>query len=173
MKYTITKEQRHLYETTGAIEFEDFFTEEEIALLYQKISRILTERKKVALLNTPSFAYTRDISRENEEIKQVIFSNKVLHLALQLSFAQEIRFGYDQLYVVPDDKEMLFSPLSLTERSSVSSLVCAMMIALESNEESSEVSSLLPQKREMLSFFIQKRPGRLKILFFKNKNFFL
>ena len=133
MKFSLTADQKCFFEKQQFIEFEGLISESQLAIL-QRCKGI-----------------GRDISRENMEMQKIVRSSLFAKIAKELCGERVLRLGFDELYELP-----LTLPCSMTlfERSSIAPLVCAVMIAIEGDEDA--LATTPPQEGQFDPFPMKK-----------------
>jgi len=117
MKYQISANQRHFFDTNHWIEFEELITKTDQEKLLKAIQK---------------HASCKDLCRDIAEVRDVLFAPKFSAIAGLLCQKTPLRYGFDELYC-ESSHTLAFSCLS-NERA-VSGLELAMMLCLEGSSE--------------------------------------
>lgn len=137
MKYAITKEQRFFFDTHHFIEFEELLSERDRELILKGVEKTL-QSSVDKLSQNDILLRGRDLTRAQPDLRKILFVPRLGYMALELSMAKKLRFGFDQLYcgpkgIAPNVK--IFSRLE--DASCIRGLSCALMICLKGEVEES------------------------------------
>lgn len=179
MKFAIVKEHRDFFQKKGWIEFEDFFSLDQINLLNQSIDQALSDRLSLPIerLNhqssEPLFLHGRDLWRFNDRLKKFTVQPRLGEIASELIERKPLRLGYDQFFpslyqtkFPKNEGEKVYSTFiqqtaSLEAVSSLQGIACGLMISL--GGKAGAEPSLIPEVEGMDVFSAQ--PGHA--LFFQ------
>lgn len=147
MKFAIAKEHRDFFQKNGWIEFEEFFSSNQIAQLNQAIDQTLSSRLKIPVNQLPrqtaegAFLQGRDLWRANQELGKFVAQPRLAEIASELIEKKPLRLGYDQFfppihqvkYQNPTDhiySTFIDQTASLEALSSLEGLACGLIIPL-------------------------------------------
>lgn len=146
MKIAIANEHKEFFRKHGWIEFNDFFTQDQIFLCNKHIKDSLVSRLKTipeAISQKSScelFSAGRDLWRESTNLLKFISQPKLAQISSELLDKRPLRLAYDQFY--PDinskqsvQKDLSYSKfldqnVSLEDVSSIKGILCGVMIGL-------------------------------------------
>lgn len=106
MKFAVDSAHRDFYKKNLSIEFEGFFSDDQISKLRENIQKILSQRlaaKKEAWEKASSeqlYMVGRDLWRTDEALRKFVAQSKLVDIAADLIEEQVLRLGYDQ-YLPP------------------------------------------------------------------------
>lgn len=195
MKFAITKEHRDYFEKEGWIEFEQFFTPDQIKQLNHLIDLAIATRaaipsQKVSMLIAERlFMEGRDLWRYQEELKKMESQSRLGQVIFDLLDKKPLRLGYDQLFPSPHQQiwytsgeskhynEFIKQIATLEEMSCIQGIICGILIALSEPlpiedktvqlEEGSleEGIDIFPKKRGNVIFFHPQRKINMKKIY--------
>ncbi|MFT4552464.1 MAG: hypothetical protein ACI9S8_001089 [Chlamydiales bacterium] len=102
MRFALHKDHRNFFQSNGCIEFEGLLSEKELSELNPAIDSVLVKRLGTTVEKLERFPFEqtylsgRDVSRENELIKQSVCKSRLAEIASQLSGIKPLRLAYDQ-----------------------------------------------------------------------------
>lgn len=123
MKFTISLDQRNYLHNTGYIPFYDLLNAAELKIL----SELPTKKQ-------------RDLWRTQAPLKQIVFSKRLAELVFELTQKKPLRLAYDQYiperlhYEEQDPLKEIFGSEPLQNRTSISSLIGALLIGIKTSE---------------------------------------
>lgn len=146
MRYAILKEHIHFFLRQGYVEFEDFLSQEQIALLRKEIRQALHKRNPAGPRETE-----RDLWRDHVPLQQQICHPNFVKIGSEILQTRRMRLAWDQFFpLIPplknseDLPEAVAAPSCLEEISSVREILGAWILPLEDNP--SEEPSFFPKK---------------------------
>ena len=175
MRFSITSNDHHLYETNHFVEFEEMVTPEEVNELRTHAKEALCKRIDCTdeTLSTThpyeSFMRGRDLWQDDGVIKQVAFRKRHAEIASLLTRKRPIRFGYDQLLQTPDSAEKLttleklptlfHTETLLTEMSCFQGVVCGFVLNVSTQEAPIDQQTYSIEEGTTTLCPIPKKPG--------------
>lgn len=208
MKYALLKEHHDYFNANQAIEFEELLSPKQLSKLNAGLNQILSLRlKHPSIYNIKDkaerlFMAGRDLWRDDQDVKNIICHKDLAFIASSLIAIPSLRIAYDQFIAASDISisvvdSMEFTTYShlftqnylLSEISSISNLLCGVVIALTdnpalANKEENKTSleeqmvspkplSLFPEKSGNGVFFSSKFPLHLPKLRLQSGQHFL
>jgi hypothetical protein len=125
MRYSLSIEQKNFFNKYGFIEFEDFLSDTQVAILLSHPVHDVSEK--------------RDLARQSPQYKKIIHNVDCAKIAAELTLHKRLRFGYDELHTISTMRGR--ESLSLQEMSCIRPLVCAVMLGLEGESAGREPNS--------------------------------
>jgi hypothetical protein len=153
MRFKITGEHRKVLEKQKYIEFEDLFSEEQLAPVSQHADQVLAKRGRqliTAQSATELFKLGRDLWRDDETVLNFVrhrglaqlagqlFNKKALHLAFDQALRTATRSGFPSAV-----------PASLQQKSCIQPLAGAALIRLKGEDHA---APFFPKKKENVVF---------------------
>lgn len=138
MEFAITKEQRHFFETIGAVEFEGCLSEKDLKVLNEALQIELKRRFNVtdkglqALSPLQLFQKGRNLSQDSKALSRILFKRSIATLAAELSKSRILRYGLDQLFF-QENLTKLKSPFESSF--SIQGIEIGVLICLDSKVE--------------------------------------
>ena len=134
MQFTLASAHQDFFSQHHYIEFDNFFSLEDITHLKQAIDESLLHREqKIIETRSPKelFKVGRDLWRDNPAIKKFVFHKRLAKIASPLFQQSILRIAYDQALCSFSTGEPVFSePLSLQKISCFQSIVGGVIIRL-------------------------------------------
>lgn len=163
IKFALAKEHRLYFEKNQMLEVEGVLTPLQIQQLKFAIERsvaqaaFLNESLKKLPAAAKPFMAGRDLWRNDNLIKKIVFDRDLAKIAADLMGVRFLRLGYDQYFPNPAQgsgltlqnsspspyEEFLKVPATLEEISCIQGMECGLMICLGSNEQSADQPSPL------------------------------
>lgn len=151
MKFALAKEHRDFFHKEGMIEFEEFFTLDQIHQLNQAIDSALAKRSHINESQDQQFFKGRDLWRETKELEKLTCQPRLAQLVNDLTEKKPLRLAYDQLLPafssqlgqgLANQKYSAFlnQIVSLDEISSLTGIICGILIALSPSTKAEEVN---------------------------------
>jgi hypothetical protein len=177
MKFATSKEHRDFFQKNGWIEFEDFISNEQLALVNQAIDQVLAERLKTSSDRLHSFSaeqfylHGHDLWRSHPVLQKLATQKRLAEIAAELIEKRTLRLGYDQLFPCASKLQanvqnvymkFLGQTANLQAVSSIQEVSCGLLISLDQGEEeggeeiSSDEPDIFPRKPGHVIFF---QPG--------------
>lgn len=149
MKLAVVLEHHVFFRQNGYIEFEELISPRLLEELKEQIKNSLN--KKIEKNPSPEkfFLEGRDLWRENESLKKIIFQPSFATIAAELVAQRPLRIAYDQFFPELTSRTTLYknfvsTPRSLNEFSSLDGIACGMLLCLSQKENSSYPTLLKP-----------------------------
>lgn len=184
MKFALAHEHYKFFQRHQVIEFENFFTPDQMTKIGQCVESGLLKRlgmtPRQLKQESPSdlFLAGRDLWREAPSLAKIILQKKWAEFAAELTLEKRLRFAFDQVITLkfpksdikedPAFKHYTTKSLSLENSSCFQGLVCGLMIRLAGPEESQIVDSdallvspepsIFPKKPGNASYFLSSVP---------------
>ena len=192
MRFSITSNHEHLYETHHFVEFEEMLTPEEVGELRNHVKEAVCKRidcTDETLSHTrpyESFMRGRDLWQDDSVVKQIVLRKRHAEIASILTRKRPIRLAYDQILHTPDTPEknatleklpkLFHTETLLTEMSCFQGVLCGLVLNVSSQEtpienlmysiqEGTSTLCPLPQKPGSGVFFSPIIPLSLEHLF--------
>ena len=162
MKITISKDHRFFFQKQGWIEFEAFFSPDQLLKLNQALDETLAERLHIPVerlrqtISENAFLQGRDLWRSHSFLKTFVTQPRIGQIATELLEEQILRLGYDQLLPArleasnPLSSSQVYSHFlsevtSLESVSCVKGIKCGVIIALNEKSSSEKTEASGPQ----------------------------
>jgi hypothetical protein len=163
MKFTVDKQHRDYFQKNGFIEFENFLSPDRLQLFNSAIDQSLVNRTSVPehelrrLDSEQLFLQSRDMWRFSPELRKLICHPHLGEQVSELIEKKPIRLGYDQFFPAPplqvsrfekvQSKYRLFleQKTNLESISSITDILCGLMICLSKSGSHEEKNELLPE----------------------------
>jgi hypothetical protein len=172
MKFTLAQAHIDHFRKTGAIEFEDIFSEKECTALLSQVEAILTKKTVASdrfpldyMSNENLFLQGKNLWKEGLEVKKLSTKKQLGEIAYHFFRKKPIKLAYDQYIRTGDVQDCPFkedAPLSLV--SSIRPLLGAAMILLEPSSLSLD-TPFLPKKAGSVLFISSSATIPFKQLF--------
>jgi len=147
MHHALAKEHRDFFQKHGWIEFDELISGEQLVIMKQSLEEALSNRVGLApaqLLSADGdllFTHSRDLWRSNENLRKVIFSQKLGSIASELVEKRPLRLAFDfyippnHLNVYPSNTHSSFTNFmlassTLQEMSCIEGTLCALLLCL-------------------------------------------
>ncbi len=107
MKFAVDTAHRDFFKNKLRIEFEGFFTSEEVNSLHREVKNSLEARLSEKGLplekasNEQLYMAGRDLWRTNAALRKIVIQSKLADIAADLTEERGVRFGYDQYLPLP------------------------------------------------------------------------
>jgi hypothetical protein len=149
MKYAVDSEHRDFFQKHRFLELEELLTPKQLEEANAAIEAALKVRLSVNQLDQQSaenlFMAGRDLWRQDQQLRKLICQRGLAEIASELISVKPIALAFDQLIVSPDlhplvtaDNrayiDLMKTPTSLEEISSVQGLVCGLLLCLRAGE---------------------------------------
>lgn len=178
MKFATDKSHRDYFYKHGIIEFDGLFTLDQIHEMNVLIDKILAKRLAIPtsqLIHQQSqdiFIQGHDLFRQDEVLKKILLHRRLAETALELTEARSARMGYDTLLVGKAQEssensiydQYLSQEGNLQEKSSMTPIICGLMLCLEPPQSSDKISPLFSQTAGNAVYFKPDIPLELKDL---------
>lgn len=170
MKFAVDSAHRDFFKNNHAIEFQEFFTAEQIQLVRGQLQIVLSQRLKEKGITFDKasaeelYMAGRDVWRSNNDLRKFVTQSKLADIAADLTEERQIRLGYDQYLPSPPHhklsdsayQKLLNLELTLDSASCIQGILCGAMIALE---DASETKALIfPQRAGNVVYFDAAAP---------------
>lgn len=146
MKHLLIEKQLSHYREKGFIEFEDFLTQEEIALIENEVMGTFSKKRGSVPNPAPEQTYVigKDLYLENEKIKSFCVKKKLTDLAKALCNETLLRVAFDQAFLF----DKAYTPpfpyeTSLESIFSYQGLMCLVVIQLKNTKVNADEDALL------------------------------
>lgn len=138
MKFGVAKEHLSFFCKQGYIEFESLLSQEDVAILEQEISQVLSLRLNAQKKNLHHQLFSTlykggfDIWRSSDQIKKILFRRQLSEVAATLVKKKKIRFGFDQLFCVPhffeEEASFLTKENALRTSTCLQGVLCGLIL---------------------------------------------
>lgn len=171
MKFAVDSAHRDFFKNNLAIEFQEFFTADQIQHLREQLMSSLKQRLKekgVAFDKATSeqlYLTGRDLWRSSADLRKFVAQSKLADIAADLLEERQIRLGYDQYVPLPPSHQekldsayhsLLRSELTLNSASCIQGILCGAMIALQDEPETK--SPIFPTRAGNVIYFDPAAP---------------
>lgn len=176
MKKAVAKEHREFYKKNGWIEFENLLSKEQVEQFNRLIDQTLStklqvpEDKTFTIPAEKAFQQGRDLWRDDETIRKLVFLPKMGEVVSELIELKPLRIGYDQflppISINNISRNPLYSKFLKTEQdlesmSCIKGLVGGMIICLKDEVKAPETENemdLFPKNAGHVIIFNPQMP---------------
>lgn len=178
MKFATDKSHRDYFYKHGIIEFDELFNRDQLHEMNVAIDKILAKRlsipshQLVRQSTNDIFLQGHDLFRQDEALKKLLLHRRLAETAIELTEVRTLRIGYDQLLVGESKKplmETVYNNFLLQEgtlqvKSSMTPIICGLMLCLETPQATENISELFTQIAGNGVYFKPDIPLDLKLL---------
>lgn len=152
MRYYIEHEEARHFEQEGAVLLREMISADTVQKLLEAIQQVLQEKKEIidiqkkenSALFSSGFFYARDIALLSQDIRKILFSKSIGHLACLLSNKKKVRYGGDWVWQ-GDSFPWRNGSRPFSSCFCVQPLVICCLVALSSGEEVQKENVWLPK----------------------------
>lgn len=128
INFSVVGEHRNFFRKHQWIECEELLSPKELSYIQEKI-----ENKEIA---------QRDLWRQEAPLKKIVLNKSLARVAAELTETRSLRFGYDQLLILPKKTHeeptaydlLLQQTLSLENISSIQGVICGVMLCVQADQ---------------------------------------